>query len=244
MKYYAIIPARYASQRFPGKALALLKGKPIIQHVYERVAVSALFDRVIIATDDARIQTISQSFGAEAVMTDPALPSGTDRVAAVARDLPEDSVIVNVQGDEPLIVKEPLARLLKEFEDDRVQMASLMTSLESAEDMANPNIVKLVIDRFSNALYFSRQAIPYDRDNAGGFTAYRHIGVYAFRYNTLMDFVALPVAKLERIEKLEQLRALENGIPIRMVLSSYQGIGIDTPQDLKRVESIMAKELS
>lgn len=242
MKYYAIIPARYASQRFPGKALAILRGKPVIQHVYERVADTGLFDKVIVATDDKRIQIVCQSFGAEAVITDPALPSGTDRVAAVALSLEQDSVILNVQGDEPLISKEPLTRLLTEFEDSAVQMASLMTPLTSAEDMANPNIVKLVLDRYSNALYFSRQAIPFDRDKAGGFTAYRHIGVYAFRYQILMDFVALPVAKLEQIEKLEQLRALENGIPIRMVLSDYQGIGIDTPQDLVRVESIMAKE--
>lgn len=240
MKYYAIIPARYASQRFPGKALAILKGKPLIQHVYEKVAASALFDRVVVATDDERIQIICQSFGAEAVITDPALPSGTDRVAAVALSLEQDSVIVNVQGDEPLISREPLALLLQAFEDEKVQMASLMAPLTNSEDFENPNIVKLVIDRFSNALYFSRQAIPFDRDKAGSFSLYRHIGVYAFAYHTLMDFVALPVAKLEQIEKLEQLRALENGITIRMVLSDYQGIGIDTPQDLARVEAILA----
>ncbi len=239
MKSYAIIPARYASTRFPGKPLAILRGKPMIQHVYENVMATGLFNDVFIATDDLRIEAAGETFGATVVLTDSNLPSGTDRAAALCETLEPDSIILNVQGDEPLISKDPLAALLKCFEDERVQMASLMTILKSAEDLANPNIVKVVCDSKSNALYFSRSAIPYDRDGSGNVEYYRHIGVYAFRYQCLLDFVALNPGKLEQIEKLEQLRALEHGIPIRMVITDYQGIGIDSPEDLHKVERLL-----
>lgn len=232
MKRYAVIPARYASTRFPGKPLALLNGKAILQHVYENVLATALFDEVFIASDDLRISAAGESFGAPVIMTDSNLPSGTDRVAAICEMLEPDSVIVNVQGDEPLISKEPLCALLKAFEDESVQMASLITALRDPQDLANPNIVKVVLDACSNALYFSRSPIPFDRDNSGNIPYFRHIGVYAFRYQTLLDFVALPLGKLEQIEKLEQLRALEHGIAIRMVQTNYQGFGIDSPEDL------------
>ena len=236
MKHYAVIPARYASTRFPGKPLALLKGKPMLQHVYENVVTTRLFDEVFIATDDLRIAAAGESFGATVVMTDSALPSGTDRVAALTEMMEPDSVIVNVQGDEPLICKEPLAALLKAFEDNEVQIASLMTMLDDPQDLINPNIVKVVTDTRLNALYFSRSAIPYDRDGKAQAQCFRHIGVYAFRSEALHKFVALSPGTLENIEKLEQLRALEHGIPIRMVITDYQGIGIDSPEDMQKVE--------
>ncbi|MCD8480560.1 MAG: 3-deoxy-manno-octulosonate cytidylyltransferase [Candidatus Cloacimonetes bacterium] len=236
MKHYAVIPARYASTRFPGKPLALLKGKPMLQHVYENVVTTRLFDEVFIATDDLRIAAAGEGFGATVVMTDSALPSGTDRVAALTEMMEPDSVIVNVQGDEPLICKEPLAALLKAFEDSEVQIASLMTMLDDPQDLINPNIVKVVTDTRLNALYFSRSAIPYDRDGKALAQYFRHIGVYAFRSEALHKFVALSPGTLENIEKLEQLRALEHGIPIRMVITDYQGIGIDSPEDMQKVE--------
>lgn len=239
MKRYAVIPARYASTRFPGKPLALLNGKPILQHVYENVLATALFDEVLIATDDLRIANKAESFAATVVMTDSALASGTDRVAAICAKLDADSVILNVQGDEPLISKEPLCALLKAFEDESVQMASLMTSLKDPRDLQNPNVVKVVTDALANALYFSRSAIPFDRDHSADACYFRHIGVYGFRHPALMAFVALPLGKLEQIEKLEQLRALEYGIPIRMVYSSYQGLGIDSPSDLITVSNYL-----
>ncbi|MCB5296101.1 MAG: 3-deoxy-manno-octulosonate cytidylyltransferase [Candidatus Cloacimonetes bacterium] len=239
MNSYAVIPARYASTRFPGKPLAMLAGKPIIQHVWERVSKSKLFDEIFIATDDLKISAAAQNFGAIVMLTDSDLPSGTDRVAAVAEFLEPGSVILNVQGDEPLISTSALAALLDAFSDNDVLMASLMTDFTDPEEVSNPNMVKVVVDSRGNALYFSRSPIPYNRDGVPGYKFKRHIGVYGFRYEALMSFVSLPVGKLEGIEKLEQLRALEYGIPIRMVHSDYQGIGIDTPEDLLRI----AKEL-
>lgn len=241
MNCYAVIPARYASSRFPGKPLAMLAGKPIIQHVWERVQQSNLFDEVFIATDDLKISVAAQEFGAIVMLTDSDLPSGTDRVAAVAEFLEPDSVILNVQGDEPLISADALSILLQAFEDEDVSMASLMTNFTNEEDIRNPNMVKVVLDSRSNALYFSRSPIPYNRDQIRDLRYMRHIGVYGFRYNALLRFVSLPPGKLEGVEKLEQLRALEHGMPIRMVFSDYQGIGIDTPEDLKRV-SLAIKE--
>ncbi|HPF08374.1 MAG TPA: 3-deoxy-manno-octulosonate cytidylyltransferase [Candidatus Cloacimonadota bacterium] len=239
MKHYAVIPARYASTRFPGKPLALLNGKPMLQHVYENVNATKLFDEVFIATDDLRIAAAGESFGATVVMTDSSLPSGTDRVAALTEMMEPDCVIINVQGDEPLISKTPLAALLKAFEDNDVRIASLMTPLDTPEDLNNPNIVKVVTDTRSNALYFSRSTIPFDRDGKGKVNYFRHIGVYAFRYEALHEFVALSPGILENTEKLEQLRALEHGLPIRMVITDYQGIGIDSPNDLRRVEQFL-----
>ncbi|MDY0380907.1 MAG: 3-deoxy-manno-octulosonate cytidylyltransferase [Candidatus Cloacimonadaceae bacterium] len=238
---YAVIPARYASSRFPGKPLAVLAGKPMIQHVWERVIRSQLFDDVIIATDDLKISSVAQNFGAVVMLTDSSLPSGTDRVAAVAEYLEEDSVILNVQGDEPLISLEALKTLLKAFEDEEVMIASLMTPFENEEDILNPNMVKVVTDSKQNAIYFSRSPIPYNRDSSPDCRYFRHIGIYGFRYAALMHFVKLPPGKLEAIEKLEQLRALENGIPIRMLSTDYQGIGIDTPEDMEKVSQTIAK---
>lgn len=238
MNAYAIIPARYASVRFPGKPLALLKGKPIIQHVFENVSASQLFSEVFVATDDMRIAHAVETFGGSFILTASDLPSGTDRVAACTEHLEPDAIIVNVQGDEPLICREPLAKLLNAFEDEGVQMASLMTHLTCLEDLPNPNLVKVVVDSFGNALYFSRSILPYYREPVPNPCYFRHIGVYAFRKFALDRFVALPVGKLEQIEKLEQLRALENGMKIRMVETDYQGLGVDTPEDLERLDGL------
>jgi 3-deoxy-manno-octulosonate cytidylyltransferase (CMP-KDO synthetase) len=171
-------------------------------------------------------------------MTSSEHPSGSDRVAEVASGLEAD-IIVNVQGDEPFITEEVLKPLLDSFLDDAVQMASLMTPILDAEQLDDPGIVKVVTDAAGKALYFSRSLIPFDRDGASGYNYMRHIGVYAWRRETLLSFVALPVGRLERVEKLEQLRALENGIAIRMVETDYQGIGIDTPEDLEKAERII-----
>jgi len=234
VKFIAVIPARFASVRFPGKPLATLKGKPIIQLVYEQVTGSGLFDNVIIATDDERIAEAVRNFGGSYQMTSPHHPSGSDRITEVVRDLDCD-VVFNVQGDEPLIQKEPLALLKDAFNDKEVQVASLMTTITDEAELNNPNIVKIVTGSKSDALYFSRSPIPCNRDRIQDVEYYRHIGVYAYRKQTLLDFVKLPQSSLELTEKLEQLRLLENGIPIRMIKTSYQGIGIDTPEDLDKV---------
>jgi 3-deoxy-manno-octulosonate cytidylyltransferase (CMP-KDO synthetase) len=239
MKFIAVIPARYASVRFPGKPLALLLGKPIIQHVFERVSGSNLFDEVIVATDDERIATTVISFGGNVKMTAPDHPSGSDRIAEVVRDLDCD-VVFNVQGDEPMIETTTLACLKEVCSDPEVRVASLMTTLTDLKELLNINIVKVVTDNNLNSLYFSRSPIPCNRDAIPGVEYFRHIGVYAYRKQTLLDFIKLPQGKLERIEKLEQLRFLENGISIRMVKTSYQGIGIDTPEDLIRVEQLLS----
>lgn len=239
MKAVAIIPARYASTRFPAKALALIMGKPMIQVVYEAVLDCELFSRIIVATDSTEIMDCVSAFGGEAVMTSAHHQSGSDRIAEVARDLDAD-IIVNVQGDEPLIDRDSLSALLDVFRDPGVRIASLMTKITDAAQTHDPNCVKVVTDTRDDAIYFSRSLIPYDRDHAGETEYFRHIGVYAYRREALLLFVALPMGRLEGIEKLEQLRALENGISIRMVNTQYQGIGIDTPEDLAKVQQMLA----
>lgn len=238
MKAAAIIPARLGSTRFPEKPLAMLGGKCLITRVWEAVVATELFDEVIVATDSKRILDVVLAAGGKAQMTSSEHPSGSDRVAEVASGLEAD-IIVNVQGDEPFITADVLKPLLDSFLDDAVQMASLMTPILDAEQLDDPGIVKVVTDAAGKALYFSRSLIPFDRDGASGYNYMRHIGVYAWRRETLLRFVSLGMGKLERVEKLEQLRALENGIAIRMVETDYQGIGIDTPEDLARAERII-----
>lgn len=239
MNAAAIIPARYASTRFPGKALADLKGKPLIQWVWEAVSGSELFSDIVIATDSALIRDAAKRFGARVTLTREDHPSGSDRVAEVAKGL-DVQIVVNAQGDEPLIDKAALSSLLKTFDDPQVRMASLMTRIRDPQQLDDPNTVKVVVDQRSDALYFSRSPIPCNRDRASWNGYWRHIGVYAYRKQTLLEFVALPQGELEQVEKLEQLRALEHGIPIRMVETSYQGIGIDTPEDLLKVQLLLA----
>lgn len=195
---YAVIPARYASTRFPGKALALLWGKPILQHVYERVQGSQLFTQVIIATDDQRISALAQSFGAKVLLTSADLASGTDRIAIVAESLKPDSIILNVQGDEPLIDKAALQALLLAFDDAAVKMASLMTPILDLEELSNPHVVKVVTDVHGDAMYFSRSPIPFDRDHQSPRAYYRHIGVYGFTHSALMQFVKYPRGYMNR----------------------------------------------
>jgi len=238
MKAAAIIPARLGSTRFPEKPLAMLGGKCLITRVWEAVVATELFDEVIVATDSKRILDVVLAAGGKAQMTSSEHPSGSDRVAEVASGLEAD-IIVNVQGDEPFITEEVLKPLLDSFLDDAVQMASLMTPILDAEQLDDPGIVKVVTDAAGKALYFSRSLIPFDRDGSSGYNYMRHIGVYAWRRETLLRFVSLGMGKLERVEKLEQLRALENGIAIQMVETDYQGIGIDTPEDLARAERII-----
>lgn len=243
MKALAVIPARYASTRFPGKPLALLNGKPLIQWVWEAVNGTGLFDAVIVATDSELIAEAVRKFGGRAELTSADHASGSDRVAEVARKHGAD-IVVNVQGDEPLITGAALSTLLDLFDDPEVRFASLMASLTDAAQLSDPNVVKVVVDRYSNALYFSRAAIPHNRDQEPFGQYWRHIGVYAYRKQALLQFVALPVGTLEQAEKLEQLRALENGIPIRMAATQYQGLGVDTPQDLERAEVLLTGDRS
>ena len=237
MKVIAIIPARFDSTRFPGKPLAKLGNKFIIQHVYEQAQKSGLFAEVIVGTDDQRIFEAVDGFGGRVTLTSKKHKSGTDRVAEVCDKMPfckDADVIINVQGDEPFISEEPLRKLINAFEDSKVMVASLMH--EITKDIEDPNVVKVVCDENDNALNFSRTPIPESRT-----PNFKHIGVYAFRRKTLFEFVELPESNLEKIEKLEQLRLLENGYKIKMVLTSYKGIGIDTPQDLEKAEKMLIR---
>lgn len=241
MKAAAIIPARIGSSRFPRKALALILGEPMICMVRRVVAQTGLFGQVIVATDDMDIVDAVHASGGIAVLTSREHASGSDRIAEAAQNL-DAGIIVNVQGNEPLIDQASLAALLDAFQDQNVRMASLMARLTGTAAIHDTNIVKVVVDSHSNALYFSRAAIPHNRDGSPDATYYKHIGVYAFRRDTLLQFVSLPPSKLEQIEKLEQLRALHHGIPIRMVETHWQGIGVDTPADLAQVEAILTSQ--
>ena len=237
----AIIPARYASTRFPGKPLALLAGKPMIVHVLERVRAAALFDDVRVATDDARIAGVVRDAGGRVCMTRGDHESGTERVAEAAQDLPADAWVYNVQGDEPLLPV-PLLHDLVHFAevDPQVQIATAAHACSGGAERDSPHVVKVVLDRGGRALYFSRAAIPWSRAD-GAFL--RHIGIYAFRCATLRRYVCLDRGELERRETLEQLRALEHGIPIHVLVTQHATLGVDTPEDLKLVASRLAASL-
>ena len=238
---FGIIPARYASSRFPGKPLALINGKPMVQWVYERVQSSEVRD-LVVATDDERIARCVQDFGGRVVMTSPDHASGTDRCGEAALSLePNDNdVVINIQGDEPLISPKEIHLLASAFEDRSVQIATLVNPFTDATVLQNPNVVKVVMAKNGNVLYFSRLPIPYLREGGTPPTQYyRHIGVYAYRYGVLKQIVQLPTSGLENSEKLEQLRWLENGYTIRALACDYQGIGVDTPEDLDNVECRM-----
>ncbi len=237
LKSICIIPARYASTRFPGKALALIAGKPMIQRVYEGCAACPDVAAVYVATDDERIAEAARAFTDNAVMTGSDHQSGTDRVAEAARDIDAD-VIVNVQGDEPLIQSEALSALIAPFrENPDIPMTTLGTTVCGGEEVDSPNTCKIVLDDEGNGLYFSRAPIPYYMKGAGGYL--RHIGLYAFRRDFLFTFAGLPPAPLEKVESLEMLRAIENGYKIRVVVGDFTSIGVDTPEDVKRVEKII-----
>ncbi|MDO5675659.1 MAG: 3-deoxy-manno-octulosonate cytidylyltransferase [bacterium] len=242
---HAIIPARYQSSRFEGKPLALIDGKPMIQHVVERAQASAVLAQVVVATDDERIARVVEGFGGRWVMTRPQHKSGTDRLAEAAGllGLAEEDVVVNIQGDQPLFAPEVVAEVAQPMliEPD-LPMATLMYKITRPEEITNPNHVKTVFDREGRALYFSRAGIPFCRDGDDGeATYYRHLGFYAYRKKFLDTFVRLPMGQWERLEKLEQLRALEYGYTIRVVLTSYDSVEVDTPADIRKVEGMLAQ---
>lgn len=239
MGFIGVIPARYASTRFPGKPLALIHGKPMIQWVYERSKLAQL-QRVVVATDDERIRVAVENFGGEAVMTSPDHQSGTERCAEVARLLKvnPDDVIVNIQGDEPFIRKESINLLISQFENPKVSIATLAKAFTPEEDPANPNMVKVVWSKSNQALSFSRSPIPYYRNDKVEKQYYKHIGIYAYRYDVLSQLVQLPLSELENAEKLEQLRWLENDFEIFVIPCQYESVAIDTPEDLVRAESV------
>lgn len=238
MNVTCIIPARYASSRLPGKPLLDIAGKPMIQHVVERVRQARRPSRVIVATDDARIFAAVESFGGEARMTSASHLTGTDRLAEVAAALTDADLILNVQGDEPLIPPQAIDELIAAFDHaPDLQMATLMTPM-AEEDHDNPAAVKVVVSLDGHALFFSRSMIPYPRNRGPQSRCYKHIGVYAYRRDFLLRFAALPPSPLEVTESLEQLRALEHGYRIRVIETPYRSLGVDTPADLERVRQL------
>jgi 3-deoxy-manno-octulosonate cytidylyltransferase (CMP-KDO synthetase) len=238
MKIVALIPARYEATRFSGKLMATLGGKSVIRRTYDATVATKLFDEVIVVTDSKIILDEIISNGGKAIMSKKEHESGSDRIAQAAADMDVD-IIVNVQGDTPFIKKEPLQKLLQQFDDPSVQVASLMQVLKSQKEIDDPNFVKVVVDQNMNSLFFSRSVIPYPRDKEIPITYYEHIGVYAFRKKALIDFTKWSVTPLEAAEKIECLRYLEHGISLRMVITDYMGIEIDTPEDLKKAEKLL-----
>lgn len=247
MKFIGIIPARYASTRFPGKPLALLGGKPVIQHVYEKVA--AVLEAAYVATDDERIYDVVKSFGGQVVMTRTDHKSGTDRIEeAIEKIGGEWDVVVNVQGDEPFVSKSQLDTICHCFDDPTTQIATLGKPFESMEAVQNPNSPKIVVDNMGFAMYFSRSVIPYVRgkEKSSWLTHYpflKHLGIYAYRKDVLRQITQLPQSSLEIAESLEQLRWLQNGFKIKVGTTDVETVGIDTPQDLERAEKFLKAQL-
>nr|WP_293487429.1 3-deoxy-manno-octulosonate cytidylyltransferase [Prevotella sp.] len=247
MKFIGIIPARYASTRFPGKPLALLGGKPVIQHVYEKVA--AVLEAAYVATDDERIYDVVKSFGGQVVMTRTDHKSGTDRIEeAIEKIGGEWDVVVNVQGDEPFVAKSQLDTICHCFDDPTTQIATLGKPFESMEAVQNPNSPKIVVDNMGFAMYFSRSVIPYVRgkEKSSWLTHYpflKHLGIYAYRKDVLRQITQLPQSSLEIAESLEQLRWLQNGFKIKVGTTDVETVGIDTPQDLERAEEFLKAQL-
>jgi 3-deoxy-manno-octulosonate cytidylyltransferase (CMP-KDO synthetase) len=241
MKPIAVIPARYAATRFPGKPLALIRGKPMVWHVYQRAVESNAFGQIIIATDDFRIADAVRAFGAQAMLTSRHCVTGTDRVAEVARKLepPEDSVLVNVQGDEPAVNPECLRALVAPFNRPLApEMATLVRPLDE-EERGNPNVVKVVLDRGGHALYFSRADIPYTRNPVPELKRWAHLGLYAYRLRTLIRLSELEPTDAERSEGLEQLRAMENGVKIFCGETPHRSVGVDRPEDIAAAEALL-----
>jgi 3-deoxy-manno-octulosonate cytidylyltransferase (CMP-KDO synthetase) len=234
-----VIPARFASSRYPGKALARLAGKPMIEHVWERANMSRYLSDVLVATDDDRIANAVHQFGGRVRMTRADHPSGTDRLAEIASS--EDAALyVNIQGDEPLIDPEAIdAAILSVYGDEAVDMGTLKKQIVDPTDIVNTNVVKVVTNLLGDAIYFSRCPIPYERDGRSGVPIYfKHIGLYVYRREFLLRYPDLTVGPLEEAERLEQLRVLENGYRIRVVETDYESLGVDTPEDLERVNQL------
>ena len=236
----AVIPARYASSRFPGKPLALIAGKSMVQRCYESTSLCPDLAEVVVATDDERIFHHVQSFGGRVVMTSPSHPTGTDRIAEAVRGLDAD-LIVNVQGDEPLMSADVLSRLIAAMRTSGADMGTAAVPFSALDgiDPANPNNVKVVVDNRGFALYFSRALIPFPREGGSPLSPMLHWGLYAYRREFLAQFVTWPQGRLEACEKLEQLRALENGARIMVITANERSVGVDTPEDLKVVEDIL-----
>ena len=245
MKKIAMIPARYAATRFPAKLMQQLGNKTVIRHTYDNTVATGLFDQVIVVTDSDIIYEEIVSNGGKAVKSIQQHESGSDRIAEAASSMEVD-IVVNVQGDEPFVQRDPLERLLQVFEGEagkNVQVASLMQVLKEPQFIQDPNYVKVAVNKNMDALFFSRSVIPYLRDQQVAPVYYEHIGVYAFRKQALMDFTSWPVTPLESAEKIECLRYLENGIHLKMVVTEYMGVEIDTPEDLQRAAAYLSPAL-
>ena len=238
-KILGVIPARYASSRFPGKALATLDSRTMLEHVHERVSMARYLTSIIIATDDQRIFDEARRFGARVRMTRAEHATGTDRVAEVASAYEDAELVVNIQGDEPLIDPNAIdAAVMPLLEEPAIPMGTLKKRIEDPAEFTDPNVVKVVTDRFENAIYFSRATIPFSRDGQP-VPLYKHIGLYVYRRDFLLRYSELPMGPLEQIERLEQLRAVENGFRIRVVETDYECMGVDTPADLERVRALI-----
>ena len=240
MRVIVIIPARYGSTRFPGKPLARIMGKPMIQWVYENVKKVEMISTIYVATDDQRIYDTVQRFGGKVMMTLPEHSCGSDRIAECLQrlNISDDTIVLNIQGDEPLICKEMIEELIRCFDDSKVYMGTLKKLITDDDELVNPNIVKVITDRNDDAIYFSRYAIPYEKEKTKS-EHYKHIGVYGYTAKFLLQFCKLPKARLEKAESLEQLRAIENGYKIRVKESEYQTIGVDTPEQVELVERML-----
>jgi len=238
IKKIAFIPARYAATRFPAKLMQQLGNKTVIRHTYDNTVNTGLFDEVLVVTDSEIIYNEILTNGGKAVMSIKEHESGSDRIAEAIADMVVD-IVVNVQGDEPFVQKEPLQKLLQVFEDDNVQVASLMQILTEKQYIVDPNYVKVAVDKNMNSLLFSRSPIPYHRDKTVSPIYYEHIGVYAFRKQALLNFSNWQMTPLEVAEKIECLRYLENGVPLKMVITEYMGVEIDTPEDLEKAIQLL-----
>jgi len=241
MSIIAMIPARYAATRFPAKLMQRLGDKTVIRHTYDNTLATGLFDEVVVVTDSDIIYREVTGHGGKAKMSKRTHESGSDRIAEAVEDM-DAEIVVNVQGDEPFVRREPLEQLLAVFSGEtgsRVQVASLVQMLKEQRLIDDPNYVKVTLDKYNNALFFSRSPIPYPRDPTASTVYYEHIGVYAFRKMALLQFTTWPVSPLEAAEKIECLRYLENGVPMRMVITNYMGIEIDTPEDLERAARLL-----
>jgi len=239
MKVICVIPARYASTRLPGKPLKLIAGRPMIQWVYEQAKKAEIPTEVIVATDDVRVYDTVLAFGGNACMTREDHPNGTSRLAEVAEKFPDADVIVNVQGDEPMIPPEIIDRLANAFaEEPELKMATMKARMQENE-YGDPSAVKVVTDQNGYALYFSRSLLPYPRNKSNLFKVYKHVGIYAYTRTFLMQYAAMAPTPLEQVESLEQLRVLENGYKIKVLESSFQGVGVDTQADLDAVNKIL-----
>lgn len=245
MKKIAMIPARYAATRFPAKLMQLLGNKTVIRHTYDNTVATALFDQVVVVTDSTIIFNEIITHGGNAVMSIKTHESGSDRIAEAVAGMDVD-IVVNVQGDEPFVQKEPLQKLLATFEGEagkNVQVASLMQVLKEQKMIHDPNYVKVAVSKNMDALMFSRSVIPYHRNQDVAPVYYEHIGIYAFRKQALMDFTNWEITPLEAAEKIECLRYLENGVALKMVVTAYMGVEIDTPEDLERAAVLLGRGL-